>query len=134
MLLDAEPLADLVTGSSRAHVRQPISTRLRRRRCDDLHCLGVLELARQARDPTIDARTLTVETDLGVNRKRKVDRCGAFWQLDYITSRGEDEDFVLVEIELEELEELVGRLRIELQLENLTEPLQRTIELVGALS
>src|SRR5690349_7410903 len=133
VLLDAQPLTDLVTRAPRAHMRQPVTTRLRRRRRDDLDRLGILELARQTGDSSVDARTLTVEPDFGVNGERKIDRRRALGQLDYIAGWSKDEDFVLIQIELEELEEFVRSLRVELQLEHLPEPLECAIELVSAL-
>ena len=132
VLLDAESLPDLVTSATGADVRQPVATRLRRWRRDDLHRLRVFELAGQTGDAPVDARTLTMEADLRVNREGEVDRRRPLGQLDDVAGRSEDENFVLIQIELEELEKLVGSFCIELQLEHLTEPLQRAIELVGA--
>src|SRR4051812_42096351 len=62
LLLDAEALPDLVPRASRPNVRQPIPTRLRRRRRYDLDRLGVLQLARETRNASIDSRALTVDT------------------------------------------------------------------------
>ena len=55
-------------------------------------------------------RALAVQPDLGVHREREVERRRALRQLDDVARRREDEDLVLVQVELEELEELVGRL------------------------
>ena len=85
------------------------------------------------RHASVDSRALAMEANLGVHREREVDRRRALRQLDHVARRREDEDLVLIQIELQELEEFVGRLRVELELEHLTEPLQRAIELVGAL-
>src|SRR5438105_4599018 len=73
-----------------------------------------------------------MQSNFSVHREREIDRRCSFGQLDHIAGRREDENLVLVKIELEELEELVRRLRIELELEHLPEPLERAIELVGA--
>ena len=69
-----------------------------------------------------------------VHGEGEVDRRRALGQLDDVALRREDEDLVGVEIELEELEELVRRLRVELQLENLAEPGEVPVELVGSSS
>src|SRR5690242_11902256 len=71
--------------------------------------------------------------DLGVHGEGEVDRCRALRELNDVARRGEDEDLVLIEVELEELEELVRRLRIHLELDHLPEPREMAIELVGAL-
>src|SRR5450759_3288195 len=114
VLLDAEALANLVTRSSGSDVSQPIPARLRRRRCDDLHGLRVLELAREARDAAVDARSLAMEADFGMHGEREVDRCRVLRQLNDVAGGRENEDLVLIEIELEEFEEFIGRLRVEL--------------------
>src|SRR5450759_1213757 len=132
MLLDAEALANLVTRSSGSDVSQPVPARLRRRRCDDLHGLRVLELPREARDAAVNARSLAMEADFGMHGEREVDRCRVLRQLDDVAGGRENEDLVLIEVELEEFEEFVGRLRVELQLEYLPEPLKRAIQLVRA--
>src|SRR5213075_166455 len=73
-----------------------------------------------------------MESDFGVYREGKVDRRRTLRQLDDVAGRREDEDLVLVEIELEEFQELVGRLRVHLELDHLPEPLQVAIEIVAA--
>ena len=64
-----------------------------------------------------------MQSDLGMHREGKIDRRRSFRQLNHVAGRSEDEDFVLIEIELEELEKFVGSLRVELELEHLPEPL-----------
>src|SRR5204863_2990262 len=73
------------------------------------------------------------EADLRVHGEREVDRRRALRQLDDVALRREDEDLVLIEVQLEEFEELVRRLRLELRLEDLAEPRQMPIQLVLAL-
>src|SRR5258708_13694243 len=63
----------------------------------------------------------------------KIDRRRALRKLDDVSGRREDEDLVLVEVQLEELEELVGRLGVHLQLEHLAEPGEVPIELVATV-
>ena len=72
-----------------------------------------------------------VQPDLRVHREREVERRRALRQLDDVARRREDEDLVLIQIELEELQELVGRLGVHLELEHLAEPRQVPIELVA---
>src|SRR5687767_11518968 len=65
--------------------------------------------------------------------EREVDGRRALRQLNDVAGRGEDEDLVLVEVELEELEELVRRLRVQLHRENFAEPPELLVELVASL-
>src|SRR5689334_11345517 len=74
-----------------------------------------------------------MRADLGVDGEGEVDRRRSLGELNDVTGRREDEDLVLIEIELEELEKLVRRFRVHLELDHLPEPGQVTIQLVGAL-
>src|SRR3954468_22113065 len=132
MLLDAEALTDLVPCAAGPNMSEPVAAGFRRRRGDDLDRLGILELARQAGDASVDARALAMQTNFSVNGEGKVDRRRAFGQLDYVAGGREYENLILIQIELQEFEELVGSFGVELQLEDLSEPLQSAIELVGA--
>src|SRR5882672_1457795 len=69
--------------------------------------------------------------DFGVHREGKINRCRTLRKLDDVTRGREDENLVLVKIELEELQKLVGSLGVELELEYLPEPLERAVQLVG---
>src|SRR3954464_71731 len=73
-----------------------------------------------------------MQADFRVHREGEVNRRGALWQLNDVARRREDEDLVLIQIELEELEELVGSFRVHLELEHLTKPREVAIELVAA--
>ncbi len=57
-----------------------------------------------------------------------------FGQLDDVAGGREHEDLVLIQIEFEELQELVGRLRVELEFQDLAEPGEVPVEFVGALA
>src|SRR5437667_16775 len=70
------------------------------------------------------------------DRRHQMGRIGeveSLRDLNHIARGREDEDLVLIEIELQELEELIGRLGVELELEDLAEPGEMSIELVRAL-
>src|SRR5947207_12701734 len=67
LLLDTKTLPDLVPSSAGANVVEPVARRLGRRRCDDLHRLGILQLARQRGDASVDPCPRRVESDLGVH-------------------------------------------------------------------
>src|ERR1700737_3277884 len=114
VLFDAETLPDLVTRSPGSDVREPVAAGLGRRRRDYLHCLRVLELARETRNPSVDPSTLTMNANFGVDGEREIDWRRALRELDHVACRREDEDLVLIKVELQELEELVGSLRVEL--------------------
>src|SRR6267154_785906 len=70
VLFNAKALANLVTRPAGPDVRQPIPARFRRRRCDDLHRLRILELAREARNAAVDSRTLAMQAHFGMHGKR----------------------------------------------------------------
>jgi hypothetical protein len=59
-----------------------------------------------------------------MHREREIDGRGALRQLNHVASRREDEDLVLIQVQAEELEKFVRRLRVELELENLTFPFE----------
>ena len=73
-----------------------------------------------------------MESNFGMYGEGKVDRCRALRQLDDVSGRREDEDLILIKIQLQKLEEFVGSLCIELELQHLSEPLKRAVELVSA--
>src|SRR2546422_11621635 len=52
----------------------------------------------------------------------------------HVAARRKDKDLVLIEVDLQELEEFLRRVRVLLQLDQLPEPRQMVIELVGALA
>src|SRR5439155_239162 len=52
----------------------------------------------------------------------------------HVPAGREDEDLVLVEVDLQELEELLGRVGVLLQLEQLAEPRQMAVQLVRTLA
>ena len=130
LLLVPQPLANAMPGTPGAHVRQPVATRPRVRRADDLDRLGVLQFAREGHDATIDLRALRVQADLRVHRKREVDGRGTAGQLMHIAIRREHEDLVLIQVEFQELEKLIGRFRIKLQFKHLPEPLECAFQVV----
>src|SRR5207253_1499427 len=93
----------------------------------------VVEPPVQRSDAAVDPRPLAVLPDRGVDGKGEVDRGCALGEPFHVATRRENEDLVLVQVDLEELEELLGGVRVLLQLEELAEPRQVTIELVGTL-
>src|SRR5581483_11890272 len=123
-LFVAQPLPDLMPRTARADVREPIPTRLRRRACENLHGFGVLQRAAQRRDLAVDLGALTMQSDFCMDGEREIQRRRALRQLNDVARRREDEDLVLIQVELEEFQKLVRRLRIELQLQHLPEPRQ----------
>src|SRR6267154_1377621 len=116
VLLPADPLPDLVAGPRRLHVGEPVAGRLGLGAGHHLHGIAVLERTVQRRDAAVDARALAVLADLRMHREREVDRRRSFGQTLHVAAGGEDEDLVLVEVDLQELEELLGRVRVLLQL------------------
>ncbi len=74
-----------------------------------------------------------MQPDVGVDVERKVDRGRSLGELLDVTLRGEDEDLVVIEVDLEEFEELLGRVTLLLQLEELPEPGELPSHAVGVL-
>src|SRR3954471_20938919 len=72
-----------------------------------------------------------MQSHFRVDREGKVDRRCPLRELDDVSRRREDEDLVLIQVELEELEKLIGRLRVHLELEHLTEPCEMPVEIVA---
>src|SRR5690242_15872641 len=131
LLLVVHPLLDLVTRTSGANVAQPVPAGLASGAGQDLHCVSALELAMERRDSAVHLGTLTLEANLSVHVEREVDWGGPFRQPLHVSMRSKDEDFVLIQVDLEELEELLGAVGVLLQLQQLPEPSQMLIQLVG---
>ena len=68
--------------------------------------------------------------DLGMDVEGEVDRGRALGQPLHVPVRRENEDLVLVEVDLQELEELLGAVSVLLQLDELAEPTQVLVQLV----
>src|SRR5258705_12131307 len=88
----------------------------------------------QRRDAAVDAGSLGPLTYFGVDREREVDRRRALGETLHVAARREDEDLILVQVDLQELEELLGRVGVLLQLDELAEPGQMAVQLVGGLA
>src|SRR5437867_3587574 len=73
-------------------------------------------------------------THLSVHQEGEIDRRRALGQALHVTARREHEDLVLIEVDLQELEKLLRTVRILLELDELAEPRQMVIELVGTLA
>ena len=74
---------------------------------DDRDGVPVLERAVQRRDAPVHLGALAAVSDFRVDGEREVDGSGPRGQALHVALRGEDEDLVLVEIDLQELEELL---------------------------
>ena len=133
LFLVVDPLPDLVPRAGGAHVASQSRLGLADGAGEDLDRVAVLELAVQRRDAPVDLGALAVQPDLGVHVEREVDRRRALGQLHHVALRREDEDLVLVQVDLEELEELLGPVGVQLQLEHLAEPAEVLVQLVRRL-
>ena len=87
----------------------------------------------QRRDAAVHLRALAAQAHLGVHGEREVDGRRPRGQPLHVALRREHEDLVLVEIDLQELEELLGAVGVLLQLEKLAEPLEARVQLVAQL-
>src|SRR5690606_34657821 len=115
LLLD--PLPDLVPRARRLHESEPVPRRALLRIGEDLDGVSVAQLLGQGRDAAVHLGARAAEADLGVDRKGKVDSGRAARQLLYIALRGEDENLILEEVDLEELHEFLWLSRLLLPLE-----------------
>ena len=87
----------------------------------------------ERRDPSVDLGALAVLPDLGVHVEGEVDRGSPLGEPLHVALRREDEDLVLVEVDLEELEKLFRVMGLLLELEQLPEPAEVLVQLVGTL-
>src|SRR2546425_191630 len=110
---------------------EPVARRLRLRARQDLDGVAVLQGPVQRGDAPVDARALAVLAHLRVHREGEVEGRRALGQPLHVAPGREHEDLVLVQVDLEELEKLLGRVGVLLQLDELAEPREVAIELVG---
>ena len=131
LFLVAYPGFDLVPRSRGADMGEPVAARLGIGAGQDLDGVPVTQLPVQGRDATVDLGALAVDTDFGVHHEGEIDRGRTLGELLHVALRREDEDFVLVQVDLEELEELLRRVGILLQLDKLSEPVELLVQLVA---
>src|SRR5439155_20387141 len=134
LLLMLDPLADLLAGPDCLNVCQPITRRLGLRGGEDFDRIAVAQGPMQRGDAAVYASAVAVLADFRVHHEREIDRRRALRQPLHVAARRKDEDLVLIEVDLQELEEFLGGVRVLLQLDQLPEPRQMVIELVGALA
>ena len=82
------------------------------RACENLNRVAVLQGAMERCNASIQLGTLTPEPDFSMDGEREIEWCRSLRQLLDVTLRSEHEDFVLIQIDLEELEELLGSVRV----------------------
>src|SRR5438552_3302124 len=134
MLFLLDPLADFLARPAGLDVGQPVPRRLGLRAREHLDRVAVAERPVQRRDPSVHARAVAMLPHFGVHHEREIDRRCTFGQALDVPLGRKDEDLVLVEIDLQELEEFLRAMRVLLQLDQLPEPRQVMIELVGGLA
>ena len=88
----------------------------------------------ERRDTAVDLGAVTAQSHFGMDGEGEVDRGSTGRQALHVAFRREDEDLVLVQIDLEELEELFGRVRVLLKLDELPEPAEVLVQLVRTAS
>jgi hypothetical protein len=130
LFLVIDPLLDFLSGARSADMAQPIAARLCRRAGEDFDGVSALELTVERRNPPVHFGALALEPHLGVDVEREVDGGGALRQPLHVSLRREDEDLILVEVDLQELEKLLGAVGVLLQLQELAEPAQVLIQLI----
>ena len=122
--LAGEPLPDLAAGPGALDEVQPVAARAGTVGLagQDLDDVAVLDRRLQRREPSVDARTDGVVTDLGVHRVGEVDRGRPDREPDDLALRGEDVDLLAADVEAQVVEELVGVGGLALPFEQLPEP------------
>src|SRR5438132_1316505 len=66
----------------------------------------------ERRDPAVHASAIAVLADFGVHHEGEIDRRRTLGQPLHVTPRREHEDLVLIQVDLQELEELLGTVRV----------------------
>ena len=124
-LLLLEPLADLVLCIAGLDDVQPVAARpLGGRGGQHLDDVAGLRLAVDRHDHAVDLGADHLVADARVNGVGKVDHRRALRQDDDIALRREDKDLVAEDVDLERIHELVGVLRVVLDLKEAGDPLQ----------
>ena len=131
LLFVLDPLLDLVPRARGAHVAQPVPAGLGRGlvRISTVspllssRCSGAIR-------PLILAPWQWSPTSVWTWKAKSIGR-GALGQPLHVALGREDEDLVLVEVDLQELEELLRAVGVLLQLQQLAEPAEVLVELVG---
>ena len=122
-VLALEPLADLLAGVAGPDHVHPVARRavlaLRR---DDLDDVAVLEPVVERDEPVVDLRPDRPMADVGVDPVREVERRRAGRQVLDVALRGEDEDLVLEDVELDALDELGRVADVALPVHQLAQP------------
>src|SRR5262249_47163209 len=131
LFLVIDPLLDLVTRTCRPDVTQPVAAWLGSGTRQDLDGVTAFELAVKRSDAPVDLGALAFEPDFGVHVEGEIDWRRALGQPLHIALRREHEDLVLIEVDFQELEEFLRTVGVLLQLEQLSEPAQMVVELVG---
>ena len=117
-----EPGADLVAGAARPHQLQPVARGAALLlRGQDLDDVAGPQLVVQRHDLAVDLGADAAVADVGVDRVGEVERGRAGGEVLHLALRGEDEDLVLEEVDLQRLEEL-GRVLLALGLDQLAQP------------
>ncbi len=135
-VLALEPLPDLLASMACSDDIQPVARRavlaLGRHDLDDV---AVLQPVVQGHQPVVDLGPDRAVTDIGVDPIGEIERCRASRQVLDVAFRGEHEDLVLEDVELDALHEL-GRIRfghVALPVHELAQPGQLGVVLAVGL-
>src|SRR3990172_4254468 len=101
-----EPLPDLVAGSAGAGEAQPVAAGLPRLRSENLDDIAVPQPVAQRNNPVVYFGADAAVADVRVNRIGEIKGSSAGRQAQDLALRGEDEDLVLEEIDLQALHEV----------------------------
>src|SRR4051794_38976856 len=125
-----EPLLDLVARARGLHYREPVPRRaalaLGREHLDDV---ARLQLVVQRDDLRVDLRADAPVAELGVDLVGEVERSGPGGERLDLALRGEDEDLLVEEVDLQVLHELLGVLELLLPVEHRAQPLELALAL-----
>src|SRR4051794_24103943 len=125
-----EPLLDLVARARGLHHGEPVARRaalaLGRQDLDDV---ARLQRVVQRDDLAVDLRAHAAVAELGVDLVGEVERRRAGGERLHLTLRGEDEDLLVEEVDLQVLHELLGVLELLLPVEHRAQPLELALAL-----
>src|SRR3954471_23012072 len=130
-----EPLLDLVARAGRLDDGQPVARRAALALGgQDLDDVARLQLVVQRHDLAVDARADAAVAELGVDLVGEVERRRPGGERLDLALRGEDEDLLVEEVDLQVLHELLGVLELLLPVEHRAQPLELALTLRGGLA
>ena len=129
-----QPALDAPPGLGAAHNAQPVQAGGRSLGGDDLHRAAAGQGMVQRHNTTVLLGANAAQAHIGVHGEGEINGRGTLGQLVQVTLGAEDEDLVLVEVDLEALEELLGAFLQAVLGEHLLDPREEAVQLIVAVA